>query len=476
MSLAIIATVTCLIALASFLLSPKVASVDAFYKGHSPSGQPPGVWTLALSQVTTWIFARSIMNAVILGFFYGIAGALAYALYYLSFLTGAWIIDLLRFRHGFSSIQDFLRARFGTAGTGCYNFVIGLRLISEVFANLLVIGLIFGASGSNAYLAAILSIGVVTALYSMLGGMHASIRTDVMQMLLFLVVLAALLASVLLTGTFSVVHIATSSPDLASPGWILAAVALLQVWSYPMHDPVMMDRGFIADRRTTRMSFYHAAWISFLCILAFGLIGVWAGLARQSGETLLPALQRLLGTWPVILFNIALIISCMSTLDSTFASASKLTVVDMGIGNSTDGVRTVRNGRIAMACFLAGGLLMIFLGSKDLFAAVAISGTASMYLLPVVFISLWLGRQDVPVWSYLISFAAAMAASIMYFFYSNPVYAKALGPLLGYTHKYSILLILCIFVLTTGLAAFVLGIATSGNARREKLSAEQDIA
>ena len=40
-------------------------------------GGRPGVWTLTFSQVTTWIFARSLLNAAILGYFFGIAGALA---------------------------------------------------------------------------------------------------------------------------------------------------------------------------------------------------------------------------------------------------------------------------------------------------------------------------------------------------------------------------------------------------------------
>ena len=55
-------------------------------------------------------FARSLMNAAILGYYYGIADTVAYAAYYLSFFTGAVIIDQVRFRHGFSSIQSFLTA------------------------------------------------------------------------------------------------------------------------------------------------------------------------------------------------------------------------------------------------------------------------------------------------------------------------------------------------------------------------------
>ena len=76
---------------------------------------------------------------------------------------------------------------------------------------------------------------------------------------------------------------------------MLLAVAFLQIWSYPLHDPVMMDRGFLADRETTRKSFLHAAWISIVGILIFGLIGVYAGLNKGEGEAMVAALTRLLG-------------------------------------------------------------------------------------------------------------------------------------------------------------------------------------
>ena len=60
------------VALASIFLSPKARSASGFFQGHSPDGQAPGLITLIFSQVTTWIFARSLLNAAILGFYYGI--------------------------------------------------------------------------------------------------------------------------------------------------------------------------------------------------------------------------------------------------------------------------------------------------------------------------------------------------------------------------------------------------------------------
>ena len=83
---------------------PRLREADAFFRGWSERISPPGLLTLVLSQVTTWIFARSLLSAAILGYNYGIAGALAYAAYYLSFFTGAAIVDHIRFRHGEDSI------------------------------------------------------------------------------------------------------------------------------------------------------------------------------------------------------------------------------------------------------------------------------------------------------------------------------------------------------------------------------------
>ena len=435
------------VAIISVFLSPKANSNNAFFKGHSPGGKPPGLLILTFSQVTTWIFARSLLNAAILGFYYGIWGTLAYAAYYLSFLTGAKIIDSVRFEHGFNSIQAFLTDRFGSWGTRCYNFVIGVRLISEVFANILVIGILFGVAGSTSYTAAVALFAVITLVYSMLGGLHASLRTDLFQMVLFLILLGGLTILVLTTGQLTSATLMFKSFVITDPGPVLILVALLQIWSYPMHDPVMMDRGFLADRETTRKSFYHAAWISFISIVLFGCFGIIAGASAISGEAMNAALLRLLGEMPMLMFNIILVISAMSTLDSTLSSSSKLVAVDMKWVEPS-----LTNGRITMAVFVLLGLLLVFVGNKDLFSAVAVSGTASMYLAPVIFFSLWGKRTDIPLWSYLSCFAMALAGAALYFTESS-----GHTHLLGESHKYTKLLWISLSVLAGGCLLFWAG-------------------
>lgn len=436
-----------IIALASVLLAPKAESAGAFFQGMSATGRQPGLLALTFSQVTTWIFARSLMNAAILGFYYGIWGTLAYAFYYFSFLTGGRIVDSLRFEHGCNNVQGFLHDRFGKWGTGCYNFVIGIRLISEVFANLLVIGILFGVAGSNMYTLTILSFSAITLFYSMLGGLRASLRTDVFQMAIFLGTLVMLIGLVTFSSSVQLNDLWFKPFVFDQPGPILMLVALLQIWSYPMHDPVMMDRGFLADRETTRKSFLHAAWISIICIVAFGCLGVLAGSHATNGATMNETLMQLLGAAPMMLFNAALVISAMSTLDSTLSSSAKLLAVDMGVMKMS-----LRNGRAVMAVFMLIGLMLVFWGNKDLFSAVAVSGTASLYLAPVIFFSLWGKRSDIPVWSYILSFVLAIAAAILYFTESS-----GYSHLLGDVHKYTKLLYLTISVLGLGCLGFWLG-------------------
>ena len=77
LSLVLLSGILVAFAAASFALAPRARTADGFFFGSNAAGARPGVWTLTFSQVTTWIFARSLLNAAILGYFFGIAGALA---------------------------------------------------------------------------------------------------------------------------------------------------------------------------------------------------------------------------------------------------------------------------------------------------------------------------------------------------------------------------------------------------------------
>ena len=436
------------IIVASVLAAPRRASIDGFFGGMTAQGRAPGLWTLVLSQVTTWIFARSLMNAAILGYYYGIAGTLAYAAYYGSFLTGGFIVGRLR-QQGAMSVQGWLGVRFGAAGNGCYNLVIALRLLSEVFANLLVVGLIFNAVLAGSGTPAILIVAGVGLGYSAWGGLSAALRTDVVQMVGFLAVFGVAFMALVVSPGFDLGAVITA-PGTAGAynGWVLLAVALLQVFSYPAHDPVMMDRGFIADPDTTRRSFLHAFWISTLCIIGFGFFGIQASLTGAAYE------GELIGTWasmfPGWIFGalmISLLISALSTLDSALASAARLVVEELKLAP-----RSLTGGRMVMLGFMSVGTALTLWGSSTLFDAVAVSGTASMFLTPVLIIGLVMQRR-IALWAYLVAFGAAMSGAVAYFGRDWGVFAA----LLPDAHKYEQLLVICVAVLATGFAAVLAG-------------------
>ena len=109
MTASLVVAIFAAIIVASLIVAPRRVSVEGFFGGQTNAGNAPSLITLVLSQVTTWIFARSLMNAAILGYFYGMAGTLAYAAYYGSFLTGGFVVARLR-AGGAGSVQDWLGA------------------------------------------------------------------------------------------------------------------------------------------------------------------------------------------------------------------------------------------------------------------------------------------------------------------------------------------------------------------------------
>jgi len=366
-------------------------------------------------------------------------------------------------KRGAGSVQDWLGTHFGKTGHVAYNVVIALRLLSEVFANLIVVGLIFSAAFPAlewAKTGSVLILAMVGLIYSALGGLRASLRTDVMQMLVFLVVFILSFGAMILGDSFSFSAIFAAEgvhAQASRPGWILVAVAFLQVFSYPAHDPVMMDRGFIADEATTRKSFIHAFWLSAVCIFGFGMFGIQAGIMGAAYE------GQLLGTWqvmfgPTVYFLIAasLLISAMSTLDSALASAARLVIDEFKVAP-----RTVSNGRIAMFGFMAAGALLTLWGNKTLFDAVAVSGTASMFLTPVLILAFVFNRI-IPLWSFLVAYVAAILGAAAYMYRGT----EFVQLFFNGAHKYDQLLYICIAVLIIGFTASLIGIATQGKLAR----------
>lgn len=240
----------------------------------------------------------------------------------------------------------------------------------------MVIGSYFGDMGSSAYYWSILIFTGLTLSYVLKGGMSSSIFTDVVQMGLFSVLLAVILFTIFGNdNAIDTTEVLNSGVWSFETGLNLLFAALLQSFSYPFHDPVLTDRGFISSPKVTLKSFLWASILGAICIILFSIIGVYAQSQGMQGQAAVQV-GKAFGTVILLVINFIMITSAASTLDSTFSSFSKLLALDLNLGH------TVKFGRWSMVAVAVLGTVPVFLDAEIL-SATTISGTMVIGLTPV---------------------------------------------------------------------------------------------
>ena len=394
-----------------YLLSPKSRNAASFYQGKDDQGNSVGQWSLTASIFISWIFAKSVTNAANLGADYGVVGGLAYASYWLSIPVAGYVIYLIRSRTGARSLQEFLTSRFGRFASLAFAAAILIRLYNEIWSNTAVVGGYFGSPGQWQYYTAAMVFTLFTLAYSLKGGLRSSILTDVIQTFVFVFFLGAVMfmilpanepGALLQEGSFTL-----------NTGVDLLLVALLQLFSYPFHDPVLTDRAFVNNEKTMLKSFIVAGLLGFIAIFIFSLVGVHARLNGIETMGNAPvAVGRSLGLAALFFMSVIMMTSAGSTLDSTFTSLAKSLAVDLPrlARQATDNLPSMRVGAIVMVVFAVLGNIPMFAGT-DILAATTISGTMVMGLAPVF---LFYGFTRWSPWSFHLSFWTGLILGIAF--------------------------------------------------------------
>lgn len=365
-----------------YVLSPQARSVSSFFRGTSASGRPASGWALMCSIFISWIFAKSVTNAANLGADYGVVGGLAYAAYWLSIPVAGVVIYRLRTRHAASGLVPFLISRYGRLAAIAFTLAILIRLYNEVWSNTAVVGAYYGRPGEWTFITAALLFTAATLLYSLKGGLRSSIVTDVIQAILFVGVLTIALFVVL--PKHGLAQLLSVGEFRMAGGVDLLLVALLQIFSYPFHDPVLTDRGFITREKAMLRAMIVAGVLGFVCIFVFSLVGVHARLeGLPAGDNMPGAVALAFGTLPYLLMTIVMIMAAGSTLDSTFSSVSKSIGQEVPLlAGRKPGKRAVIIGMWTMVAFaLLGNIPMI--AGTDILKATTVSGTMVMGLAPI---------------------------------------------------------------------------------------------
>lgn len=395
-----------------FVVAPTAKTNAHFFRATTKHDEPPSMFMLTSSLVIAWIFAKSIANAANLGMSFGMVGGVAYACYYLSFFVAGVVIYRMRTVGGFTSMHQYLSQQYGRRAVQFFSVLIAFRLFNEVWSNTMVIGSYFGPWGSTPYFASVLVFTGLTLAYVLKGGLKTSLFTDTIQMMLFALLLAVILGFILPKEQGNLGKFVQSGSWQMSQGLNLLFVALIQVLSYPFHDPVMTDRGFITPPKTTLYSFTIATVVGFLCILLFSFVGIYANFQGMKGDAAVEV-SKSLGTAMMLVMNLIMITSAGSTLDSTFSSFSKLAVVDLG----KMGEKSIQRGRIAMVVLAIVGTIPVFLG-PEILSATTISGTMVIGLGPVFL--LW--RYNAPPLSFHLSVGAGLAVGLLFAFKWYPAH------------------------------------------------------
>ena len=315
----------------------------------------------------------------------------------------------LRTKGGFISIHHFLESKFGKGALIIFSILISFRLWNEVWSNSMVIGSYFGDEGTTPYLLAVIVFTSLTIAYSIKGGMSSSLFTDMLQMMLFGVLLMVILFMIFPRTNWDIGAFVTSGTWSMSQGVNLLFLAMIQCFSYPFHDPVMTDRGFVTDAKTTRKAYLWSAVIGMLCIILFSFVGVYGRMVGVSGQAPVEV-AKLLGVPMMLVMNFIMITSAASTLDSTFSSFSKMVHLDLKIASPT-----LTGGRISMVVIALAGTVPVFF-NPDIISATTYSGTVVIGLAPI-FLFWWL---KVPPISFYLSVLGGFIAVVLMILWPLP--------------------------------------------------------
>ena len=365
-----------------YWLSPRTVTIGGFFNGEDSQGLQASPLLLTTSIFISWIFAKSVTNAANLGAEFGLVGGLAYATYWLSIPLCGLVIYRLRRRFQATSLVSFLTSNYGRGAALAFSAAILIRLFNEVWSNTAVVGGYYGDSGSPAFIGAALLFTAVTLAYSLRGGLRSSILTDAAQAAIFVIALVWVLGLVL--PNHSTAELTSTSPWALNAGVDLFLVACLQLLSYPFHDPVLTDRGFISEEKSMLRAFTLAGVLGFVAILAFSLIGVHATLGGiEAGGNVPAALAKSLGVGALIVMTLVMISAAGSTLDSTFSSLARLSGRELPALLQRDlGQKAIGVGMATMLVFALLGNLPMLAGT-DILKATTISGTMVIGLAPV---------------------------------------------------------------------------------------------
>ncbi len=308
---------------------------------------------LALAFVASGLGSWILFAPPEVGEYVGVLGVIGYAVGGgLPFVAFAWLGPKIRDAAPDGvTLTDWVRDRFGRPAQAWVALVAVFYMFMFITAELTAIGGVLDALGGIDPWVSIVAVAGVTAAYTAWGGLPASLRTDQVQGVMIVVLLAVAMVAIVLHVDQPLARATDTGLSVFSrPGWESIVVLGIAITAANLFHQGYWQRSWSAadSRVLTRAGLWGGA-LSTLLLLPVGATGlIAAGIARHDGTELpvLPFFALLDGLPDVIILlvavmAVALVASSVDTLQSALAASMAQDLTDRNLSLNAAKVVTV---------------------------------------------------------------------------------------------------------------------------------------
>ncbi len=415
-----------MIALSFFGRSSKLnSSIEEFLVSSRDLSTLRGAFSIAIS----WAWAPAIFIAGLQAYTKGLAGAFWFiAPNILCFFLFAFVAYKLRnkFPNGFT-LPQFIKSRFKTKRTHTafliifFGYQLGAIIINAVAGGTL-LNLLTGMN----YQLAVGAISLTALIYSVIGGMRASVRTDVIQLIIVLGLAVILVPWVIINaGGMSAISGGLGGIDglganIFDPkiAWAFGIPMTISLLSGPIGDQQFFQRAFSVKKDKVIPTFVIGGIIFGLIPIILSLLGFIAanpsfGIEVADPQMVTPTVMaQFLPSGVLVLFTLMAFAGLCSTIDSAFCAISSFVVADITDEDEAQSVR-IKKARIGMILMGVLGIGISLLQPKLIWIFFLYFALSSIGFFPTLF-SIFSERytEKAAFWSVIIGLIGAFPLAL----------------------------------------------------------------
>jgi SSS family solute:Na+ symporter len=417
----------------------RVQSVEDFISARDSAGRGTLTATLIASSMGAWILLAPAEVGTGLGITaivgYGLGSAVPLLGY--AFL-GPRIRQLMPDGH---SLTEYAHARYGPV---MHSYVL---LVSVFYMFIFLAAELTGITTALQLVAEIPRwqtaglVGVFVLVYTVYGGLQASIFTDAVQTLVILPLLAVGFAAALFSlGGTTQIHqqVQAANPSLLDPGYVAGITTgftlVLAILGAEMLNQAWWQRIYAAsDDRTLKRAFVVTGLVVIPMVAAAGLFGLVASGLGIVGEgeasvAFFLVVNAAFPEWVTLAVVILATLLVMSTADTLFNAIASVVTTDLPRLLSDPDDRALTLGARALTILVAVGSLFVALEARSVLSLFLLADL----LAAATFVPLLAGlySRQVTEIGVLTAGAVALVVGLAYFPQSNAALADlGLGPL-----------------------------------------------